>query len=191
MVQSIMLRLLGTIPAPLIFGAIFDASCILWQDTCGVGGSCFFYDKQNLAFYMFGVCIGYKCLALVFMVCAWKCYVPPKFDPDAIVKDVDADVTFTNTAADVIEMKTTQELNKEFDRQLSTASNNSYWTSRDALVTSQDDETSSEAVTNEETAKKQVALEKLEIDSFFDVLLVESKNSSAGKKSGQVESTSF
>ena len=88
-------------------------------------------------------------------------------------------------------MKTTQELNKEFDRQLSTASNNSYWTSRDALVTSQDDETSSEAVTNEETAKKQVALEKLEIDSFFDVLLVESKNSSAGEKSGQVESTSL
>ena len=185
MVQSILLRVLGTIPAPLIFGAVFDASCILWQDTCGVRGSCFFYDKQQLALYMFGVCVGYKCFALVFMICAWKFYVPPKIDPDAIEKDVDGLSFVEGSRNDVTEMKTTKELNREFDRQMSARSatsdetsnyNLTRMTSRDELMTSQDDTSESH---KQNKAKEPV--EQLKVDAFFRGLPVDSSPLLSGR----------
>nr|XP_053651830.1 solute carrier organic anion transporter family member 4A1-like [Cherax quadricarinatus] len=46
--QWIVVRLLGTIPGPILFGALIDDTCILWQSTCGKGGACRSYDN----FYM-------------------------------------------------------------------------------------------------------------------------------------------
>ena len=120
---------------------MFDAACLLWQDTCGVRGSCFFYDKQLLAYLVFGVCVGYKVLALVFMVCAWRLYVPPK--ADVIEKDVGGDGGGSGNgwAVESFEMSdkkatlgrvdsttsftSISDLNKAFDREVSTVDKNS------------------------------------------------------------------
>ena len=110
----------GTVPAPLIFGAIFDASCSLWQDTCGERGSCYFYDKQQLALGMFCVCIGYKGCALVFMILAWVFYKPPKTEVideiDVNNDDVKDNETKVKDGDVIIKSPSTAELNKAFDK---------------------------------------------------------------------------
>lgn len=44
-IQWIMVRLLGTIPAPLLFGRLIDETCILWGD----GGACLVYDNDYIS----------------------------------------------------------------------------------------------------------------------------------------------
>ena len=41
--------LAGNVPAPQILGALFDRSCIVWQESCGETGSCWIYDSDELA----------------------------------------------------------------------------------------------------------------------------------------------
>lgn len=39
-----MVRLLGMIPGPVLFGALIDNTCIVWQKSCFNEGACAFYD---------------------------------------------------------------------------------------------------------------------------------------------------
>lgn len=50
-IQWIKVRLLGTIPAPMIFGLLIDETCVLWQrDSCAnEGGSCIAYDNLYMS----------------------------------------------------------------------------------------------------------------------------------------------
>lgn len=48
-IQWIVVRLLGTIPAPMIFGSLIDDSCILWQESCNEAGACLVYDNMSLS----------------------------------------------------------------------------------------------------------------------------------------------
>ena len=41
---------LGTIPGPIIFGAIIDSTCVLWDiNECGIKGACWIYDNIKMA----------------------------------------------------------------------------------------------------------------------------------------------
>jgi len=53
--QTMLMRLLGTIPAPIIIGNIIDQTCVVWQDFDGQRGSCYMYDNDALvrAFLVF------------------------------------------------------------------------------------------------------------------------------------------
>lgn len=77
--QWIKVRLLGTIPAPLIFGALIDESCILWQESCDkdAGGACLVYDNFYISRYMWLLALICKLGSVVFFACAWWFYVPP------------------------------------------------------------------------------------------------------------------
>ena len=48
-VQSVLFRILGSIPAPIVFGAIFDAACVYWQFECNQRGNCWVYDNSKLS----------------------------------------------------------------------------------------------------------------------------------------------
>ena len=52
--QTILLRGLGTVPGPIIFGYLMDMTCLLWRrDSCGKEeGSCLLYDNFSMSFYM-------------------------------------------------------------------------------------------------------------------------------------------
>ncbi|XP_017095879.3 solute carrier organic anion transporter family member 4A1 isoform X1 [Drosophila bipectinata] len=78
--QWIKVRLLGTIPAPLIFGALIDESCILWQEKCDedAGGACLFYDNYYISRYMWLLALICKLGSVVFFLGAWWFYVPPR-----------------------------------------------------------------------------------------------------------------
>merc|ERR1719260_243547 len=43
--QSIILRLIGSIPGPVLFGTFLDRACILWEPSCDEHGSCLLYNN--------------------------------------------------------------------------------------------------------------------------------------------------
>ncbi|XP_033734178.1 solute carrier organic anion transporter family member 4A1-like isoform X2 [Pecten maximus] len=51
--QWVALRLLGTIPGPVLTGYVIDSSCALWQDRCGTEGSCYVYDRYEMGWRLF------------------------------------------------------------------------------------------------------------------------------------------
>jgi hypothetical protein len=53
-IQWIKVRLIGTIPAPMVFGALIDETCILWQESCHEeNGACLVYDNQFMGRWVF------------------------------------------------------------------------------------------------------------------------------------------
>ena len=55
-----LVRLLGTIPGPIIAGKLIDATCIAWQYSCGERGSCRLYDRNSLSNTLLAIYIVYK-----------------------------------------------------------------------------------------------------------------------------------
>ena len=47
--QSFVWRLCGSIPGPILFGAIFDSTCLFWQRECGRRGNCWVYNNTALS----------------------------------------------------------------------------------------------------------------------------------------------
>lgn len=64
--QSIALRLMGTIPGPLLFGYVLDTICLLWEPDCGKEGSCLLYDNVKMGQMMFGICLTAKLVSIFF-----------------------------------------------------------------------------------------------------------------------------
>uniref|UniRef100_A0A663MW90 Solute carrier organic anion transporter family member n=1 Tax=Athene cunicularia TaxID=194338 RepID=A0A663MW90_ATHCN len=55
-VQSVFLRLLGTIPGPILFGVAIDNSCTLWDiNECKTEGACWVYDNERMAYLLMGI----------------------------------------------------------------------------------------------------------------------------------------
>ncbi|XP_077208316.1 solute carrier organic anion transporter family member 5A1 isoform X2 [Paroedura picta] len=69
--QFVLLRTLAYIPTPIYFGAVIDTTCMLWQQECGVQGSCWEYDVTSFRFVYFGLAAGLKCLGFFFISLAW------------------------------------------------------------------------------------------------------------------------
>lgn len=72
--QAMFIRALGTFPGPIIVGALFDASCIYWQETCGDRGNCWVYKNEDLGLKMFAVTMGIRIGSTVLAFCTWKFY---------------------------------------------------------------------------------------------------------------------
>lgn len=77
-IQWITVRLLGTIPAPMIFGSLIDDTCILWQESCNDAGACLVYDNNSMSQYMLWLALIAKVCSTVFFFGASWSYVPPK-----------------------------------------------------------------------------------------------------------------
>jgi solute carrier organic anion transporter family, member 4A len=78
-IQWIVVRIFGTIPAPIIFGGLIDESCILWQEDCGSDrGACLLYDNKAMARYMLLLALTGKACSVLFFFLAWFYYIPPK-----------------------------------------------------------------------------------------------------------------
>ena len=59
----------GLIPGPVIFGALVDSSCILWQRTCSTDtrGSCLLYDTASFRLLTHGVTLVFMLASLGFI----------------------------------------------------------------------------------------------------------------------------
>ncbi|XP_072896912.1 solute carrier organic anion transporter family member 5A1 isoform X2 [Hemitrygon akajei] len=69
--QFVLLRTLAYIPTPIYFGAVIDTTCMLWQQECGIVGSCWEYDVTSFRFVYFGLAAGLKFAGFVFISFAW------------------------------------------------------------------------------------------------------------------------
>eukprot|EP00064_Thunnus_orientalis_P016382 superscaffoldBa00003236_g16447 len=69
--QFVLLRTLAYIPTPIYFGAVIDTTCMLWQQDCGVHGSCWEYDVTSLRFVYFGLAASLKFLGFLFIFLTW------------------------------------------------------------------------------------------------------------------------
>nr|XP_040237134.2 solute carrier organic anion transporter family member 4A1 [Anopheles coluzzii] len=78
-IQWIKVRVLGTIPAPMIFGRLIDETCILWQESsCDDHGACLVYDNAFMSKYMLLLALVGKACSILFFFGAWFYYIPPK-----------------------------------------------------------------------------------------------------------------
>jgi len=50
--QTVFLSLFAMLPSPIIFGAIIDNTCLLWQEECGETTNCLLYDTDMLRTYL-------------------------------------------------------------------------------------------------------------------------------------------
>ncbi|GBL94497.1 Solute carrier organic anion transporter family member 5A1 [Araneus ventricosus] len=76
--------LLAFIPYPLIYGALTDASCLVWEESCGKTGNCWIYDADKFRFLLHGVSAGFVflgCLTDV-LVCVLSPRLKNLYDDD-------------------------------------------------------------------------------------------------------------
>ncbi|KAM4879755.1 LOW QUALITY PROTEIN: solute carrier organic anion transporter family member 4C1 [Sylvia borin] len=72
------LRLLGTIPGPILFGVAIDKSCTLWDiNECEIKGACWVYDNERMAFMLMSISAACKIITIIFVVMAVYFYKPP------------------------------------------------------------------------------------------------------------------
>ena len=45
-------------PAPLLYGALIDSACILWQTTCKKTGGCLLFNTDRFRYVTYGVAFG-------------------------------------------------------------------------------------------------------------------------------------
>ncbi|XP_061179570.1 solute carrier organic anion transporter family member 1C1-like [Saccostrea echinata] len=48
--HSFILSLIVFLPAPIVYGKLFDGTCLIWKETCGSKGACQLYDIENMRF---------------------------------------------------------------------------------------------------------------------------------------------
>ena len=72
--QSSLVRLIGFVPGPLIFGAVFDSACLFWQRDCGHRGNCWVYDNTALGVRIVVLGIGSIMCYLLFITLCWLVY---------------------------------------------------------------------------------------------------------------------
>ncbi|XP_016160591.1 PREDICTED: solute carrier organic anion transporter family member 4C1 isoform X3 [Ficedula albicollis] len=78
-VQLVFLRLLGTIPGPILFGIAIDSSCTLWDiNECEIKGACWVYDNERMAYLLMGISAACKIITIVFAFMAVYFYKPPQ-----------------------------------------------------------------------------------------------------------------
>ncbi|XP_032011798.1 solute carrier organic anion transporter family member 4C1 [Hylobates moloch] len=103
-IQFMVLRLLGTIPGPIIFGFTIDSTCILWDiNDCGIKGACWIYDNIKMAHMLVAISVTCKVITMFFNGFAIFLYKPP---PSA------TDVSFHKENAVVTNILAEQDLNK-------------------------------------------------------------------------------
>ena len=60
--------LFGFLPNPIIYGAVIDSSCLVWEQSCGKRGSCWVYATDQFRYRLHGVTSGFLLIAGVFEV---------------------------------------------------------------------------------------------------------------------------
>lgn len=46
--------LFGNVPCPIIYGAVIDSACLVWETICGKQGACSLYDPDTFRHFFLG-----------------------------------------------------------------------------------------------------------------------------------------
>ncbi|EZA61297.1 hypothetical protein DMN91_012661 [Ooceraea biroi] len=77
-VTLMIISLLALIPGPIIFGAIIDSTCLIWEETCGTRGNCWFHHRENFRFFVNITSAGFSTIGVLFD--AAVCYLGKDLD---------------------------------------------------------------------------------------------------------------
>nr|XP_006819766.1 PREDICTED: solute carrier organic anion transporter family member 4A1-like [Saccoglossus kowalevskii] len=77
-ISSLMYRLLGAVPGPIIVGAAIDSACIVWQEHCDSTGKCHIYDNADFAWKWFIVGFVFYGITVIFYILALFTYKEPQ-----------------------------------------------------------------------------------------------------------------
>ncbi len=72
--QSVVWRTFASIPGPVVFGAIFDSTCLQWQYECGRRGNCWVYENTHLSQRALALALIGNFLNFVFTFLCWLVY---------------------------------------------------------------------------------------------------------------------
>lgn len=61
------------VPYPLIYGALIDGSCQVWESTCGASGNCWLYDLARLRHSYLGASAGFLAASALVAVAVALC----------------------------------------------------------------------------------------------------------------------
>ncbi|XP_022082202.1 solute carrier organic anion transporter family member 4A1-like isoform X2 [Acanthaster planci] len=75
-------RLFGSLPGPIIFGSIIDATCTLWHEEGGRRGQCWFHNRSDLSLYLVLFALALKTTAFISTFVGYKLYRPPESDEE-------------------------------------------------------------------------------------------------------------
>lgn len=70
--NNVFLCLFSFIPAPIVFGWIFDRFCLVWGRTCSSDGNCWMYDSKNLRIWFCGISAFFIGLSIIFDFMVFK-----------------------------------------------------------------------------------------------------------------------
>ncbi|XP_011632839.1 solute carrier organic anion transporter family member 3A1-like [Pogonomyrmex barbatus] len=63
--------LFGNVPCPIIYGAVVDSACLVWEYACGERGACWLYDSNVFRMFYHGTTGGILLLAFIVDIVVW------------------------------------------------------------------------------------------------------------------------
>ncbi|CAN7989036.1 unnamed protein product, partial [Ixodes hexagonus] len=97
---SSLLNMFAFIPYPLVYGAILDSSCLVWEESCGRRGNCWLYDNDKLRYSL-------HLITVVFLAVASLCYTAVIFFSGRIVNFYEDDLDEERDEVDLHASKST------------------------------------------------------------------------------------
>lgn len=88
-VQSLIFRALGSIPGPIVFGVIFDSTCLFWQFDCDRRGNCWVYDNLQLSNRALALALSGVILNFIFSFLSWLVYPKTKKEKKSVSENPD------------------------------------------------------------------------------------------------------
>lgn len=87
----------GSVVGPVVFGAVTDSSCLIWQTECGEKTSCWIYDNDSVRRNYFIIAIVLKFFSVLSFFLAFILYKPPKTSGNGKqTANIELGSTFTN-----------------------------------------------------------------------------------------------
>ncbi|OAD56261.1 Solute carrier organic anion transporter family member 4C1 [Eufriesea mexicana] len=72
------ISLFALIPGPIIYGAIIDSTCLIWEESCGTKGNCWFHHGRNFRYLVNITSAGFSMIGVLFD--AAVCYLGKNLD---------------------------------------------------------------------------------------------------------------
>ena len=60
------ISLFALIPGPIIYGAIIDSTCLIWEESCGTRGNCWFHHGRNFRYLVNITSAGFSIIGVLF-----------------------------------------------------------------------------------------------------------------------------
>jgi len=91
--QTVFMSLFAMLPSPIIYGAIIDNTCLLWQEECGETTNCLLYDTDLLRTYLMYTTAAIMSIGVLFDILV--VYYAKDLDifPEAVVEAIKDEMT--------------------------------------------------------------------------------------------------